>query len=322
MTSILPAAVLTIVLCLWAESARAQVARTEVHAIQTLTLTDQQFLTGVKDAVPATVGGSLRIPTLGTERLPAVILVHGSGGVGANVDYWSQQLNGIGVATFVLDSFTGRGIRDTLADQSVLGTVAPIVDAYRALTVLSTHFRIDPQRIALMGFSRGGKVALYAGLSRFQKMYAPDGVTFAAYVVFYAPCATRYIEDEILDQKPVRLFHGSADDFVPVAPCRAYVDRLRAVGNDVQLAEYPNAYHVFDNPLLGELVSYPTAQTTRRCSLLEERPGRIINVETRQPFTLADPCVERGPHSGYNATAAAAATQAVTDFLRATFRLN
>jgi hypothetical protein len=50
----------------------------------------------------------LRIPRPGTDRLPAVILVHGSAGIGGNVDYWQQQLNGIGVATFIIDDFAGR----------------------------------------------------------------------------------------------------------------------------------------------------------------------------------------------------------------------
>src|SRR6516164_217277 len=75
----------------------AQVARTELHAIPTLTLSDHQFLIGDKNGTPVTITGALRIPRLGTDRLPAVILLHGSGGIGANVDRWSQELNSIGL---------------------------------------------------------------------------------------------------------------------------------------------------------------------------------------------------------------------------------
>ena len=71
-----------------------------------MTLTDQQFLTGDKNGTPATIGGELRLPP-SRERVPAVILVHGSGGIGTNVDRWAQELNGIGVAAFLLDTFTG-----------------------------------------------------------------------------------------------------------------------------------------------------------------------------------------------------------------------
>jgi len=96
------------------KSSSAQVARTEVHPIQTTTVTDQQFLTGAKDGKPTTIAAVLRIPRPGTDRLPAVILVHGSSGVGSNVDYWQQRLNGVGIATFALDVFTGRGIENVM----------------------------------------------------------------------------------------------------------------------------------------------------------------------------------------------------------------
>jgi dienelactone hydrolase len=306
---------------LYAPISSAQVARTELHAIPTLTLSDSQFLTGEKNGTPVTIAGELRIPRLGTDRLPAVILVHGSGGVGANVDRWSRELNGMGLATFVIDSFTARGIQSTSANQALLGRMNMILDAYRALGLLAAHPRIDPAKIVLMGFSRGGTVALYASLKRFERMYGPEGAAFAAYIPFYAPCYTTYIGDEDVSDKPIRLFHGAADDYVPVAPCRAYVERLRKAGKDVTLTEYPDAHHAFDNPLL-KVTAAPQAQTSRRCTLREEPAGTIINAVTKQPFTMEDPCVERGPNVGYNAAATTAATEAVKEFLRVTLKIN
>jgi dienelactone hydrolase len=301
----------------------AQVARTKLHAVPTLTLSDQQFLTGDKNGTAVTIAGVLRIPRLGTDRLPAVILVHGSGGIGGNVDRWSQELNGIGLATFVTDSFTARGIQSTSANQALLGRLNMILDSYRALAVLAAHPRIDPTKIVLMGFSRGGQATLYASLRRFERMHGPEGATFAAYVPFYAPCFTTYIGDEDVSDKSIRLFHGSADDYVPVAPCRVYVERLRKAGKDVTLTEYADAYHAFDNPSFKEGPQpAPQSQTTRRCTMKEEPEGMIINAATREPFTMEDPCVERGPHVGYNAAATVAATQAVKEFLRVTLKLN
>ncbi|HKF93528.1 MAG TPA: hypothetical protein VKB96_02795 [Gammaproteobacteria bacterium] len=43
---------------------------------------------------------------------------------------------------------------------------------------------------------------------------------------------------------------------------------------------------------------------------------------TKQPFTMDDPCVERGPHFGYNAAATTAVTEAVKDFFRETLKLD
>jgi len=305
------------------QAGRAQVARTEVHAISTLTMSDRQFLLGDRNGTPVSIGGVLRLPRLGTDRLPAVILVHGSGGVGGNVDRWSHELNGIGLATFVIDSFTARGIQSTSANQALLGRLNMILDAYRSLALLSAHPGIDPARIVLMGFSRGGQTTLYASLKRFERMHGPEGAAFAAYIPFYAPCFTTYLEDEDVSDKPIRLFHGMADDYVPVAPCRGYVERLRKAGKDVTLTEYPDAHHAFDNPVLKEGPQpAPQSQTTRRCTMKEVPGGVIINAVTQQPFTMEDPCVERGPHVGYNAAATMAATQAVKEFLRASLKLN
>lgn len=293
----------------------AQIARVELHSFQSTTLTDEEFLTGQKEGKPVILAGELRIPRPGTDRLPAVALLHGSGGLGSVVDDWAQWLNDMGVASFAIDSFTARGLVSTVNDQSQLGRLAMVVDAYRALALLAKHSRIDPERIALMGFSRGGQSALYASLTRFQRMHGPSGLAFAAYIPFYPACNTVFVSDEDIAAKPVRIFHGSADDYVPVAPCRSYVGRLRTRGKDVQLTEYADAHHVFDGRIFKKPVTLPKAQRTGRCRLEEATGGRIINSETRQTFTYGDPCVEYGPTIAYNAKAHVEVQKALTEFV-------
>jgi dienelactone hydrolase len=298
----------------------AQAARIEIHTFETLTLSGKQFLTGAKDGPAARIGGALQLPQ-GTSRIPAVLLVHGSAGIGVNVHRWAQELNGIGLATFVLDSFTGRGIAETVTDQSRLGHLAMIVDAFRALELLAKHPQIDASRIAVMGFSKGGFVALYSSLKRFQRMYGAYGVEFASHIPFYPPCNTVYLEDELVTDRHIRIFHGAADDFVSIAPCRSYVARLRRAGKDVQLTEYSGARHVFDNPLYSPPLFLAEAVTTNGCPR-EERPGgEIVNAGTHQPFSWSDPCVARGATVGYDAVATAEATKSVKAFLAETFRL-
>ncbi|MFP3891723.1 MAG: dienelactone hydrolase family protein [Ralstonia sp.] len=169
----------------------AQAARIEVIPIPSVTLTDQEFLAGREDGKPVTVAGELRLPRGGTDRLPLVILLHGSGGVLGYVMDWEQDFLSMGVATFVIDSFSSRGIVNTNSDQSQLGRLAQTEDAYRALGILSKHPRIDPTKVMLMGFSRGGQNALYASMKRFQRMHAPPGVQFAAYTPSIRTAPTR-----------------------------------------------------------------------------------------------------------------------------------
>src|SRR5262245_4412580 len=80
-------------------------ARMEILPVQSTTLTGEQFLTGAKDGKPVILAGELRLPKPGLDKVPAVILVHGSGGLSAAPDAWARELNSIGVAAFILDSF-------------------------------------------------------------------------------------------------------------------------------------------------------------------------------------------------------------------------
>jgi len=276
----------------------AQIARMEILTFPSMTLTDQEFLSGRKDGKPVTIAGELRLPRPGTDRLPTVVLLHGSGGISGYVTDWEQEFNSMGIATFVVDSWTGRGITSVVNDQSQLGRLAQVYDSYRALEVLEKHPRVDPARIAVMGFSRGGQGVVYSGMKRFQRMHGPaSGREYAAYVALYPTCNTAYLDDEEVTSKPIRIFHGAADDYVPVGSCRAYAKRLKAKGADIQHTEYAGAFHVFDWAALKTPMKLEKGQTTRSCQLEEAAVGRIVNASTKQPFTYADPCVGvRGHH--------------------------
>ena len=294
-------------------------ARTELHAFQSLTLSDAAFLKGVDSGTAVTVVGELRIAQ-GTGRLPVVVMLHGSSGIGSNTDVWARQFNAMGISAFMLDSFTGRGLTVVGPDQSQLGRLNLSLDAYRALDVLAKHPRVDPKRIVLMGFSRGGQATLYASEMRFQKAWNRSGLTFAAYLPFYPDCHTTYQNDTDVANKPIRILHGTADDYNPAPPCKAFVERLRTAGHDAELIEYVNAQHSFDSPLLpSRPIVSANAQTVRHCRIREEPVGQLINADSGAPFTYADACVERNPHVGYDAEAAKAAHDYVGTFLATLF---
>jgi dienelactone hydrolase len=296
-------------------------ARVELHAFPSLTLSDQQFLNGDASGKPVTMTGEFRIAQ-GSGRLPVVILMHGSGGIGANIEPWTGTFNAMGVSTFAIDGFTGRGLTAVSTNQASLGRLNFILDIYRALDILAKHPRVDPDRIVLMGFSRGGQAALYASLTRFNKLWNKSGVQFAAYIPFYPDCATSYAGETEIAERPIRIFHGMPDDYNPVASCKPYIQRLRETGRDVALTEYPDAQHGFDTPLNpGAVIEATGAQTVRGCRIREAEGGVLLNVSTQQPFSYKDECVQLNPHVGGNAAATQAARLAVTEFVRQVFRL-
>lgn len=297
-------------------------ARVELYAIPSLTISDRQFLTGDSNGTPVTVAAELRIAQ-GQGRLPVVVLMHGSSGVAANTEPWVRHFNAMGISTLVIDGFSGRGLTVVGPNQALLGRLNLIVDIYRSLEILARHPRVDPDRIVLMGFSRGGQAALYASLDRFNKLWNKSGIQFAGYIPFYPDCATTYVGDTDVVPRPIRIFHGTPDDYNPVASCKAYVARLQAAGRDAVLTEYPDSQHAFDLGLLGvesNLVS-ANAQTVRHCRIQEGDGGVLMNADTHAPFSYKDACVELNPHVGGHPASAQAARQAVTDFLLGLFRL-
>ena len=319
-------AVFAALACAPALAADPALIRVEIQALHSRTLTNQQVMLGESDGPAALLGVDLRLPGTGgmpsaaTEKLPAVILIHGSSGVGASVDRWAHELNSIGVAALIVDSFTGRGLVSVGDDQSQLEHLAMAYDAYRALELLAAHRRIDPSRIALMGFSKGAIGVLYAALERADKAYA-GAAHFAAFIPVYPSCQYRFIDDTRVVARPIRIFHGEADDYVPIAPCREYVARLAAAGKDAKLTGYPEAFHAFDAHYLPVTMRLPNAQKIVDCRIEEKPAGTFINLDTGKPFTRADACTGRGATVGYNAKAHAAAIADVKAFLRESFRL-
>ena len=297
-------------------------ARVEIYAIPSLTISDQQFLTGDSNGKQVTVAGEFRIAQ-GTGKLPVVVLMHGSSGVGSAMEPWVHQLNAMGISTFVIDGFSGRGLTAVGPNQALLGRLNFIVDIYRSLEILAKHPRVDSDRIVLMGFSRGGQAALYASLDRFNKLWNKSGVQFAGYIPFYPDCSTTYATDTEVASRPIRIYHGTPDDYNPVASCKAYLARLQEARRDVVLTEYPDSQHGFDSGLLGvnSIAVSTNAQTARNCHLKEGEGGVLMNADTREPFSYKDACIELNPHVGGNPATAMEARKAVTDFLQALFKL-
>ena len=116
-----------------ASPVHAQFARQEVHPLSSVNMSAADFLMG-KKGTPVTIAGYLRLPKVG-EKLPAVMLVHGAGGVGGTrgyIDEWARVLNEAGYATFTPDAWSGRGLINIAADITRVSPLSRIAEAYRA----------------------------------------------------------------------------------------------------------------------------------------------------------------------------------------------
>ena len=99
--------------------------------------------------------------------------------------------------------------------------------------------------VALMGFSQGAMMVLYAGLRR-----TPPPRAILAYsgALLEAPG----LEQEITGRPPVLLVHGEADEVVPFARGPAAERQLRALGVPVQTVWRPGLGHGIDEVGLAE----------------------------------------------------------------------
>src|SRR5215213_6160707 len=182
-------------------TARAQDATRELGAGQTGTIhfssvtpnSRWQLSRRKYDPAPVAISGILFMPKAVNEKIPAMVIAPGSSGVGKkDLERWAPLFTNAGIAAFVVDSFTQRGIAGTSEDQSLLSPAANDADALAALKLLATHPLIDRDRIGIIGFSRGAATALATAMDRFRRGVIDDDLKFAAHVAFYPPCGLRY----------------------------------------------------------------------------------------------------------------------------------
>jgi dienelactone hydrolase len=216
---------------------------------------------------PVTVKAELFLPDGVSGKVPAMVIHHGSGGVSNTREYaYAREFTKMGVASIVPDSFTPRGVKSTVEDQSTVSTNDMIADAFHVLKLAAAHPRIDPARIGITGFSKGGGVAMRTGLDLMVRRHVPNGPRFALHVPFYAGCDTIYANMRTTGA-PMLVLIGGADTYVGPERCVDAVNRMRAAGSNVEMIVYPNAQHGWDGT--GKAWSYPNGQNFSKCVYVE-----------------------------------------------------
>ena len=203
----------------------------------------------------------------GAGPFAAAIIVHGGGWVRGDrrtdVAPLFKPLEDAGLAWFSIDY-------RLQADPMRFGVAVNDVEAaVRFVKEHAQEYRVDPERIALIGESAGGHLAAMAALN--------GRVTVKAVVAMYAPTDlvallknSDLIPDQIRDQvrgtalegllmvrmsqlspiekvhagmPPFLLIHGTSDAIVPFDQSRAMCEKMASVKADCQLFAVPRAGH-------------------------------------------------------------------------------
>lgn len=175
----------------------------------------------------------------GAGPFPAVVLLHSCLGLPSNRRAIGEAIAGWGYMALFVDDFAPRGLKETCS----VDFAEALSDAYGALAFVGRRPDVDPNRIAVVGFSQGADTALQIATGRPGAAFAPpDHLRFKAIAAFYPPCANQ--ADAAL-RLPTLILVGSADQVTPAADCERLANRQSA---NAKLIVYPGAGHVFDDP--------------------------------------------------------------------------
>lgn len=170
---------------------------------------------------------------------PVIIFLHGirergtngvSEALGPYRPLLEQYLSRIPAIIILPQCRPGKFWQDRTMDKMVM----------QALAEASTEYAADESRVSLLGISMGGFGTWHFASSYPEKFAGVVSICGGSPVLAkdrFTPLAAK------TKNIPAWLFHGSADEVVPVTESREIAKALETAGGRVKYTEYPNAGH-------------------------------------------------------------------------------
>ncbi len=174
--------------------------------------------------------------TPATTRLPVVLFLQGTGGGNINGELWTGWFNSLGVATVLIDNAKARG-RNELWD---VPSYTESRDITAALEILKDDARLDLNRYAIMGFSKGGTAAMESGDYLKTGQPRPQFV-FSLYPGNNGQCPNPYSEPV-----KVMVFYGDQDDWGTFQGNRDACKRMAQSRPNTSFHLLAGAHHGYD----------------------------------------------------------------------------
>jgi len=177
----------------------------------------------------------------GEGPFPAVLILHGCGGLSAYVrDDLPRLLASWGYVALAVDSLTTRKLEHVCTGAQ--GGVDRVTDAYGALFYLASQSFVDRTRVGLFGISNGAIATLSLAEERdVQSVVNPDRLGFRAGVAYYPLCGISSGKTAI----PLLIMIGQLDQWTRAGACEELLRRKEPQSAPMDLVIYPNAHHGF-----------------------------------------------------------------------------
>ena len=166
------------------------------------------------------------------ESLPMIVFLHGAGERGDNLDLVHQ----IGLAKYFVEDPCYHGLRViTVSPQcpSDLFWSAMPREIYQVIEEAVTRYNVDRDRISITGLSMGG-FGTWEMLCTYPDLFAAAAPVCGGGISWRVPWNLKC---------PVRVFHGDADDAVPLVYSQLMTDTVNRHGGSAKLTIFHGVEH-------------------------------------------------------------------------------
>jgi carboxymethylenebutenolidase len=207
------------------------------------------------------VSNSPNGPTMSTEKLPAVIMIHENRRLNDNIKDTADILAKQGYVVLAVDLFQGQVTADPNQTRELSSSIRnnpgiAIENMKSAIAYLSSLQNVNASRIASIGWCFGGGQSLQLALNS-------EDHPLAATILYYGQVVND--TNEISKIKwPVLGIFGDQDQSISVDSVKAFEQALNETGVTNEIYIYPGVGHAFANPSNDNYAPQETADAWKK----------------------------------------------------------
>ena len=216
--------------------------------------------------------------TPATTRLPVVLFLQGTGGGNLNGELWTGWFNSLGIATVLIDNAKARGRSELWGVPSYIESR----DITATLELLQNNARVDLNRYAIMGFSKGGTASMESG------GYLKAGQPLPQFVFSLYPGNNGQCPNAYNEPVKVMVFYGDQDDWGTFQGNRDACQRMAESRSNTRFHLLAGAHHGYDGMVNTHWSCCGQSFVSKSSSKATEETRQIILEAIRRPWLEAE----------------------------------